>query len=102
MDSYNSHRVDHNKAQELVLPECDRILYVLTVGDLVECYDHFSQARLELDPPVSTRFWDLPDDKRESLIQQAVKVLGWAIDGSQWNRALEDAIQYWEEEADER
>ena len=102
MDDYSSYRVDHDKARELGLPEGDRILYVLTVGDLAECYDNFSQARLELDPPVGTKFWDLPDEKRESLIPQAVKVLGWAIDGSQWNRALEDAIQYWEEEANDR
>ncbi len=77
MDSCNSYRVDHNKARELVLPECNRILFVLTVADLAE-------------------------DRRESLIQQAVKVLGWAIDGSEWNRALEDAIQFWEEEADDQ
>ncbi len=95
MDDYSSYRVDHDKARELGLPEGDRILYVLTIADLAQVYGDVVDETEESQEGDPRHFWNLPQDKREDLIEITKKYIDfWTGDGGYtWYDALADAIR---------
>lgn len=82
---------DEKKAKRAGAQENDRVLYVLTVEDLVTIYE---DERGE-------ESWDkLDEETRAGLVRMATKYIEDLMDGSgySWANALEDAIQDVEED----